>query len=50
MVDGRRRTVRVVAALAPGTTARQRAAVDTELERLAQFLDAEPVREEWNGR
>ena len=50
MVDGRRRTVRVAAALAPGTTARQRAAVDTELDRLAQFLDAEPVREEWNGR
>jgi winged helix DNA-binding protein len=50
IVDGRRRTVRVSAAMAPGTTARQRAAVDTELERLAAFLDAEPVREEWNGR
>ena len=50
IVDGRRRTVRVAAALAPGTTARQRAAVDTELDRLAEFLDAEPVREEWNGR
>ncbi len=50
IVDGRRRTVRVSAALAPGTTARQRAAVDTELERLAAFLDAEPVREEWNRR
>jgi hypothetical protein len=50
IVDGRRRTVRVAAALAPGTTARERAAVDTELDRLAQFLDAEPVREEWDGR
>ena len=50
IVDGRRRTVRVSAALAPGTTARQRAAVDTELGRLAAFLDAEPVREEWNRR
>ena len=37
-------------ALAPGTTARQRAAVDTELDRLAAFLDAEPTREEWDGR
>ena len=40
MVDGRRRTVRVAAALAPETTARQRAAVDAELDRLAEFLDA----------
>jgi hypothetical protein len=50
IVDGRRRTVRVSAALAPGTSARERSAADTELERLAAFLDAEPVREEWNRR
>ncbi|HEY5785310.1 MAG TPA: winged helix DNA-binding domain-containing protein [Microlunatus sp.] len=50
IVDGRRRTVRVAAALAPGTSAHQRAAVDGEVDRLAQFLDAEPIREEWNGR
>ena len=49
-VEGRRRAVRVSAVLAPGTTARQRAAVDTELDRLAAFLDAEPTREEWDGR
>ena len=50
IVEGRRRTVRVAAALAPGTTAAQRVAVDAELDRLAEFLDAEAVREEWDGR
>lgn len=50
VVEGRRRTVRVAAALAPGTTTAQRAAVDAELDRLAEFLDADPVREEWDGR
>ena len=50
IVEGRRRTVRVAAALAPDTTAARRAAVDAELDRLAEFLDAEPVREEWSGR
>jgi len=50
IVEGRRRTVRVAAALAPDTTTARRAAVDAELDRLAEFLDADPVREEWSGR
>jgi hypothetical protein len=50
IVEGRRRTVRVAALLAPDTTTARRAAVDAELDRLAEFLDADPVREEWSGR
>lgn len=50
IVEGRRRTVRVAAALAPDTTTARRADVGAELDRLADFLGAVPVREEWDGR
>lgn len=47
LTGGRRRRVRTAVELAPGTGSAQRVAVDVELDRLAAFLQAEPVEEEW---
>ncbi|HEU5485763.1 MAG TPA: winged helix DNA-binding domain-containing protein [Microlunatus sp.] len=47
MVDGRRRRVRLATTLEPGTSADRRAAVEVELDRLAAFLRAERVEEDW---
>jgi hypothetical protein len=47
MVDGRRRAVRLATTLDPVISADRRVAVERELDRLAAFLQAEPVREDW---
>lgn len=48
IVDGRRRTVRLATTLDGATSAHRRVAIESELARLAAFLQADPVREDWN--
>lgn len=47
VVDGRRRRVRLASTLDPAISDDRRVAVRAELDRLATFLQAEPVEEEW---
>jgi hypothetical protein len=47
MVDGRHRRVRLATTLDPAISADRRVAVELELARLAAFLQAEPVEEDW---
>ena len=47
LADGRRRSVSLANTLDPAISTNRRAAVDTELDRLATFLEAEPVKEDW---
>jgi hypothetical protein len=48
MVDGRSPKVRLASTLDPNTSSIRRVAVEHELDRLAAFLQAEPVREDWS--
>lgn len=50
LTDGRRRAVRLAVAWPRGVTSWQRAAMDAEPDRLAEFLNAEPIREDWDPR
>lgn len=47
-ISADRRSVRLATTLSARLSGRDRAAVDSELDRLAAFLGAEPVREDWS--
>jgi hypothetical protein len=47
VVDGRRPKVRLAATVDPITSPIRRVAVEAELDRMATFLQAEPVKEDW---